>query len=322
MLKQKLSLMFSCFTLLLLLTACVSAPPNTETIGKELPAEIKTVTIENPFDLPSPNVYELNVDSVTVEKRQTNGKEDIAYCIIELSNDYYHITRYLTLNYNYYDKGGWILDEWSDYEEPISKICSTPFSKEDANAKWSHVYDEVSVENLQLIDETTIQYVINVKREYANATDSGRLVDTYTLQPEAGNQSYRWLKNSDTSGVTRKWKIEGQWRGQKDTSDPQFIAACKLDVSSFDPKTAAATGTYTIMYPRTYLYPFPPHPEQVTNRKALEDAKIAVTDESITIKWSPGTNYITIGLDSATAYCKDSDNCLGSPVVEFELMHK
>lgn len=68
------------------------------------------------------------VDSVEIEKRQTNinDKEDIVYCNIVISNEYYQTDLQIKLVYNYYDDGGWVLDE-KDFIEtqtfPISGVA-------------------------------------------------------------------------------------------------------------------------------------------------------------------------------------------------------
>lgn len=53
------------------------------------------------------------VDSVEIEKRQTNveNKEDIVFCNVVISNEYYQTNLLIKLIYNYYDEGGWRLEE-------------------------------------------------------------------------------------------------------------------------------------------------------------------------------------------------------------------
>ncbi len=48
-----------------------------------------------------------------ITKRQTNleKKEDIIYCSLTVNNKNFSVTADCVLNYNFYDQGGWILDE-------------------------------------------------------------------------------------------------------------------------------------------------------------------------------------------------------------------
>ena len=51
---------------------------------------------------------------VEIVKRQTNkeNKEDFVFCNLVMENDYFRTCVQAELTYNYYDQGGWILDEY------------------------------------------------------------------------------------------------------------------------------------------------------------------------------------------------------------------
>ncbi len=74
------------------------------------------------------------VDSVEIGKRQTNidDKEDIVYCNVVISNEYYQTNLQIKLIYNYYDDGGWIKDGSSvvsDTTIPIAPISKDSIEK-------------------------------------------------------------------------------------------------------------------------------------------------------------------------------------------------
>lgn len=74
------------------------------------------------------------VDSVEIEKRQTNieDKEDIVYCNVAISNEYYQTDLQIKLVYNYYDDGVWIKDGSSvvsDTTIPIAPISKDSIDK-------------------------------------------------------------------------------------------------------------------------------------------------------------------------------------------------
>ena len=85
----------------------------------------------------------MQVSTLTIEKRQTGGKTDVAYCVINLKNDFYQCTKYITLYYNYYDKGGWILDNWSPYQDSVCTIIKNPYQTEEITADLLRNYDRV-----------------------------------------------------------------------------------------------------------------------------------------------------------------------------------
>lgn len=57
----------------------------------------------------------MTIDRFTVNKRQTNEKTDLVYCDLTMSNEHFELTALCQLQYNYYDKGGWTLDECRVY---------------------------------------------------------------------------------------------------------------------------------------------------------------------------------------------------------------
>ncbi len=288
-----------CLVLFLLLTGCgIEDPPNEDVIGGNLPAELTMVTVEDPFDMTSDMMWPLDVLHLSIEKRQTNEKEDVAYCRIELSNEYLFVTRYVMLNYNYYDEGGWILDSWEDYQEPEYRLIASPFDEQDAKLKWSYSYDNVSVEELKITGDTTVRYTVKVEKKYANASDTGKLINSYTLRPLGGNR-YSWEETTDTSGVTRKWNIVGMWSGTRsqnlrsmDGVTAEYVTGCEVRISRFDAKTPSVAGTFTIAFPTLgtdYRY------YQLKPEHDLQKAKVTVKNEKVILSWEGNT--IEIGLN-------------------------
>lgn len=95
--KKKILLILFAMLLCTILSSCgIPKPPENEQIIQDLPEEITTIIIENPFDLTNADVYEMEVKNLLIEKRQTDGKSDLIYCIIDLENQYYHYTKYTT----------------------------------------------------------------------------------------------------------------------------------------------------------------------------------------------------------------------------------
>ena len=296
---KKMLLSLNCLVLLFLLTACgIGKPPDVETIREGLPSELTLVTVEDPFDMTSDFVCQLDVNSVAIEKRQTNGKEDITYCKIELSCEYLLITRYVTLNYNYYDEGGWILDSWDNYREPEYKICKPPFDEKNAESKWSYSYDEVAVEAFEVVDDTTVQYTMQVRKDYTNASDTGKLVNRYCLRPLPDHLGYYWEETTDVSGISREWNVVGEWVGYEELGSG-FVLGSKLKITGFSAETASAAGTFTFAYPDYSPLNFQNH--QMSPTLDLKNAKITIKKEKIIFEWS--RDAVEIGLDNISVNC-------------------
>lgn len=85
---------------------------------------IKREEIQNCFS--SDYTYESSytLSSFAIEKAQLNSekKQDIIYCNISVVNDYFNVDLYAQCTYNYYDIGGWILDDLSVLEKNVNPI--------------------------------------------------------------------------------------------------------------------------------------------------------------------------------------------------------
>lgn len=133
--KKSILLTLTGVMLCMFLTSCgIPKPPNEKEIKTALPEEITTIIENSPFDGGDSQIYDLEVQSLVIDKRQTNEKEDIAYVTIELENEWYHVTKHLVLLYNYYDKGGWILDDYYHSSETEVSLVGNPMIETAKNA--------------------------------------------------------------------------------------------------------------------------------------------------------------------------------------------
>ena len=280
------------------LTACgIEKPPKESEIAGTFPEEITTIMVENPYDLTNADVYQMDVAEVTLEKRQTNEKTDIAYCVVDLENELYAIRRYLTLNYIYYDKGGWILENWSEYQNPEVTVLSAPFNASDEEVKWSYSYDEVLVERFALTDETTLQATMQVTKNHANAVDSGRLVNSYSLQATQGSQWLTWTEATDTSSINRKWLLEGRWAGYQNNNS-EMVTGCELSISDFAPESGSADGICVFMYAEYSPTRFQWYQKEISCD--LKDAELTMGADFILFEWSRQTVQVELDTISAT----------------------
>ncbi len=94
------------------------------------------------------------VDSVEIEKRQTNidDKEDIVYCNVVISNEYYQTDLQIKLVYNYYDDGGWIKDGSSVVSDTTVPIAPIPKDS----------VDKITVTALKTKIDLTSSYITDI----------------------------------------------------------------------------------------------------------------------------------------------------------------
>lgn len=129
-------------TIMLLLTAssCTTKKPEgvpTEALEQDV-RELENYDSVNCYssDYTYGTEYEL-VDYV-LAKRQTNleNKEDIVYYDIILKNEYFEVVYQEKMTYNYYDEGGWILDEAIVVDKTVTPIRAA--EEEAIFSVWNH----------------------------------------------------------------------------------------------------------------------------------------------------------------------------------------
>ncbi|MBQ3074257.1 MAG: hypothetical protein IJD19_06335 [Ruminococcus sp.] len=114
-----------CLIIVASLSACgtpKATPDNT--IENDVADIVSDIDLSNCFT--SDFVYESDFKHIGSElnKRQTNidNKEDIVFYDIKIANDYFEIIYTYKLLYNFYDEGGWILDDYSLEDKTITPI--------------------------------------------------------------------------------------------------------------------------------------------------------------------------------------------------------
>lgn len=247
--KTKACLIFIVSVLLLVMSGCRPAPPNEERIKRTLPNEITKLSVNNPFyeyEWESEYIEDnLDVLSVKIEKRQTNEKDDTAYCVIDLQNEFYHFTKYLILNYVYYDEGGWMLENWTTYREDAYEILKNPFEENAVERKMNFLEEEPNAKAISCsLEGDTITYRTQYKKKSTFCTEEGERIDTYTFNGTS------WISSCDISNVNRIWDISGEWIFYKEEPDSFFKKWCIMNISESDIPNSKAKGTIKYMYAR------------------------------------------------------------------------
>lgn len=225
------------------LTSCgIPKPPGEEEINRVLPDEIKTLIVENPFDLTNADLYEMETKT-TIVKRQTNEKEDFTYCEVQLTSEYYQIVRYLKLNFNYYDEGGWLLDSYSEYQDPEWKLLKCPFNAEEVIYPVCEMFSQVDFKKTEeWLDDGAVDFYFTVEDPRENGTYSG----TASVELFFDFDAVRWDYHVNTNQVTFIWDIEGEWQYLENTSTSwgTDVKEISVKIGHFDQEAGTMEGTW------------------------------------------------------------------------------
>ena len=159
-------------------------PPNENQIANDIIPKIASKVIDNPFGW-GENNYPIEFESLTIEKRQTNDKSDNVYCIVDLKNEIYHCKKYVVCHYNYYDQGGWILDEYSGYKNTECTVISNPFDDNSIfNALLNYEYTLNHYKTMDLAgvsfdsESDTIVYTYDITKKIDDEIYAGKAILT------------------------------------------------------------------------------------------------------------------------------------------------
>ena len=286
--KKVVYLTGSCAILCLMLASCgIPKPPTEKRIMADLPNNLTTISVGNPLDAASDIQSETKVISLVIEKRQTNEKDDVVYCVLDLENQYFHFTKYVVLHYIYYDQGGWILDDWEYYKDSSYLLLNNPIDENSIKQKWLGQYDTADVVDCILnADNSSITFSLQVSTQHENASVNGRVLDTYTFV------GTHWNENSDTSDISTYWDVVGRWVY---VSEGTYVNACDIKIITFDQEAMIATGSCEFYYPSFWSGQW--YQEGYT--LDVSNASIEVTPGGLTLGW-PNSDIFYIGLDDAT----------------------
>lgn len=285
------------------LTSCgIPEPPGEKEISQTLPDEIKTLIVENPFDQTNADLYEMETKT-TIVKRQTNEKEDLAYCEVQLKCEYYQIVKYLELNFNYYDKGGWILDGYSEYQDPEWKLLKCPFNVGEVIYPVYELFPQVEFKRTEeWLDDGAVDFYFTVEDPRENGTYSG----TASVELFFDFITARWDYYVNTNQVKFIWDIEGEWQYSKNTPIPPWgtlVEEISLKIEHFDQEAGTMEGSW---YMKCHDPVLSSHSETLMHLDNPERVAISVTDKSLIELWeNPGKmvmhSYVEFSPDKVKA---------------------
>lgn len=153
------------------------------------------------------------IDSLKIVRRQTDKKEkvDKVGCEITVRNENYEGVFNYTLILNYYDKGGWYLENYESFsDDKLNAINNTVPNQTIDEAKRACYQNINNIANLTLVGEEFNQssgiltQTYSVNADYENLTVSGNIIINYNFN------NYNW-EYEIIDNTIQKWKFTGTY---------------------------------------------------------------------------------------------------------------
>lgn len=163
--------------------------------------------------------YKLETKEVKIEKAVQDNKKYTIYCYATQENEEYKAENYYLLVYNYYDIGGWVLDEYTIQEKNITPRngCDMQFVCNNLQAEFN--LTKCDYVKLDKVSDTEYVYYFNGIREYNYMVENFDLVVNCIFDKE-----YGWHLDNDYTYRSEDWsKICGTWYGEEDGSSNTII---------------------------------------------------------------------------------------------------
>ena len=281
MFKNIFILWICIFVFIISLAACGRRPLNDRGLSKIIPEEILIYSLDY-------NENKMSVKNVTIERRQTNDKEDIVYAIISMEDDYIHRTAYYILTINYYDVGGWIIDSWEEYQETEAYPLQPPSESLITNHLNERFKNFSFISNdKESVKDRHYSYTYFVNDEEQNFTRYGEITIIFSLY---GSDNLFWRPVINTDDLNISWNIIGNWNityGRDNVG--------KLNISQVtNTSIHASSRNFGRGFDQNFIY------------------NLSNNDETLTFQWSfvdstRTTNTLTFSFNANSAYMRFSN---------------
>ena len=186
--------------------------------------------------------YTLKTKSIKINKAKKNTEQYLVYCTATQESDMFKANNSYVMTYNYYDIGGWALDEC--YVENVDMTPKISIPEEDVRDYADKGSDFTSLEYIKTEKISDKQYVFRYlgKYEYNYMDDEYNIDVNCTYDNDNG-----WNINSEIISSYHNWsKTYGTWVGEN--SDWKF----KLIVKEVDEATDQLKCDVILEYPKDY----------------------------------------------------------------------
>ncbi|MBE6965752.1 MAG: hypothetical protein E7441_06940 [Ruminococcaceae bacterium] len=222
--------------LLLVMAGCRTAPPDEAEILQKLPGNVANIQMNNPFSSStSAEDRILEIESLRIDSRHTEGGNDRVFCTIELKDNVYHVTKEILCIFNYYGESGWVLEEWQDDSSPIyTLVGEKPFSDEHLIDYVEKKYDGVEMRDFEQAGNS-VKYSLYVQDEHPYCGSYGK----YNVLCKLGGNG--WEIANEEDGVQTVWNIKGKWMYTRPNGKDKMI----LEITDYDIESGILKGTWS-----------------------------------------------------------------------------
>lgn len=248
------------FVCAMLLSSCgIPKPPDEAQIMEDIPDQYvaSELTIHYNFLHQESFDFYPNEWNVSIDKRQTDEKEDLVYCQLDAEDSLYHVTKFFKLLYIYYDEGGWVLEDLREYEDPIVSFLDKPFDEDffaqecsELESRTSHssglggtVNFTVTIPDEAVLDNNTntVTYRVHIDEDYPNYT---QVSEREAVCRFAGYDM--WVDYHDKQILSSDWsKVIGEWVLYTRSGEPTDELILKIEEIDFENATASGTCEFS-----------------------------------------------------------------------------
>ena len=158
----------------------------------------------------SSGTYTLKTSSIEITKAKEEAEQYVVYCTAKQESDMFKASNSYKMTYNFYDVGGWVLDEC--IVEKIDMIPKTTIPEEEARyyATGGHNFTSLTCTNTEKVSDTQyiFHYVGKYEYNYMDDVYNNDVVCTY-------DNSFGWIISYSPKGSYHDWsKMYGTWYGE------------------------------------------------------------------------------------------------------------
>lgn len=196
------SFLVTCF-----LTSCGINAPLEKDLANMIPKEVLTYTLDGVS-------YTSSVSNFEVARQQTNEKDCVADCVITMEDENLIRTAYITMYLNYWDKGGWQVDDWEANSTEDYVVVSEYSTERFLDAIMAKGFQREGIQEIE-VERNDLKHVVatySVNQEYMNINAFGDIIaESYLNYSDSYPQEYAWSTFIDTSEMMYQWDIRGDW---------------------------------------------------------------------------------------------------------------
>lgn len=213
-----------------LLSACGLENVTEKQIKQDI---IESEVIQNCYisEFVNDSTYTIKEYDLVKEQFNKEKKEDIIFCKLTLNDEYFNVYTETKLIYNYYDKGGWVLDDIT-----MEVIDVIPMDVQDAEAIVKYIQNNIfdgqlpeeALRCLQSIDGFS-------EMKYISGGDLIGREASYDSETNVGYVYVDYISATlDMSGYFKMHFEDDEWHFMKENSDSERTIIMMVDEYSTD----------------------------------------------------------------------------------------